>query len=82
MRLRKVSEESSKAEAYCAGFELKEWWCDGLADNLIEWIIDYALKSDELSTLDHTNTYVRLKQAAVRVYTTPKYARRVGRLLK
>lgn len=74
--LKRISETSSESEAYCAGFELEEWWCDGLADNLIEWIIDYALKSDELVTLNHTNSYVRLKQAAARVYTSPKYERR------
>lgn len=74
--LSRISPENEDAEAYCAGFELSEWWCEGLANNLIEWIIDYALKSDELVTLDHTNSYVRLKQAAARVYTSPKYDRR------
>ncbi len=74
--LKRISEASPEAEACCAGFELEEWWCDGLADNLIEWIIDYALKSDELVTLNHTNSYVRLKQAAARVYTSPKYKSR------
>lgn len=74
--LNRICDEDAEAESYCAGFELSEWRCDGLADSLIEWIIDYALKSDELITLNHTNTYVRLKQAAVRVYTSPKYQRR------
>lgn len=74
--LQRISSKSENAEAYCAGYELAEWWCDGLADNLIEWIIDYALKSDELTTLDHTNWYVRSKQAAARIYTSPKYERR------
>ena len=72
----RISPASDEAEAYCAGFELSEWRCDGFADNLIDWIIDYALKSDELSSLDHTNSYVRLRQAAVRVYTSAKYERR------
>lgn len=74
--LRRISEASKEAEVYCAGFELSEWWCYGLADNLIEWIIDYALKSDELTTLNHTNSYIRLKQAAARIYTSPKYQKR------
>lgn len=74
--LEKVVTDPTLGEAYCAGFEFSEWRCNDLADNLIEWIIDYALKSDELKTLDHTNSYVRLKQAAVRVYTSPKYERR------
>lgn len=74
--LTQVSEPSTSAESYCAGFELSEWRCAGLADNLIEWIIDYALKSDELRTTNHTNSYIRLKQAASRVYTSEKYERR------
>lgn len=74
--LKRISEVSPKAEAYCAGFEIEKWWCDGLANNLVEWIIDYALKSDELVSLNHTNSYVRLRQAAARVYTSPKYERR------
>lgn len=63
-------------ESYCAGFELSEWRCDGLADNLMEWITDYALKSDELRDSNHTNNYVRLKQAASRVYISENYKRR------
>lgn len=72
----RIGPADDDAEAYCAGFELSEWWCDGLADNLIEWIVDYALKSDERNSLDSTNSYVRLRQAAARVYTSPKYERR------
>ncbi len=71
-----VTDPNESSESYCAGFELSEWRCSGLADNLIEWIIDYALKSDELRDTNHTNTFVRLKQAASRVYTSDKYERR------
>lgn len=74
--LTRVSEPNESLESYCAGFELSEWRCSGFADNLIEWIIDYALKSDELRDTNHTNTFVRLKQAASRVYTSEKYERR------
>ncbi|MDE4140955.1 HamA C-terminal domain-containing protein [Phaeobacter gallaeciensis] len=74
--LTRVTEPNECLESYCAGFELSEWRCSGLADNLIEWIIDYALKSDELRDTNHTNTFVRLKQAASRVYTSEKYERR------
>tara|TARA_R110000868_G_scaffold78129_5_gene223217 strand:+ start:300 stop:1160 length:861 start_codon:yes stop_codon:yes gene_type:complete len=74
--LTRIGPQNQNSEVYCAGFEFSEWWCDGLADNLIEWIVDYALKSDELKSLNHTNSYVRLKQAAARVYTSPKYQRR------
>ena len=74
--LTRITESNESLESYCAGFELSEWRCSGLADNLIEWIIDYALKSDELRFTNHTNTFVRLKQAASRVYTSEKYERR------
>ncbi len=74
--LSRVTDPNENSESYCAGFELSEWRCSGLADNLIEWIIDYALKSDELRDTNHTNTFVRLKQAASRVYTSEKYERR------
>ena len=71
--LKRLTHLDHDAESYCAGFELSEWRCDGLADNLIEWIIDYALKSDELDTTNHTNSFNRLKEAASRVYTSEKY---------
>ncbi|KRA05772.1 hypothetical protein ASD74_04745 [Rhizobium sp. Root564] len=68
--------------SYCAGFELKAWRCNALADHLIEWIADYALKEEELSG-SHGNMYIRLKQAAARIYSTEKYERRgeVGEIL-
>lgn len=74
--LTRLTESNESLESYCAGFELSEWRCSGLADNLMEWIIDYALKSDELRDTNHTNSFVRLKQAASRVYTSEKYERR------
>lgn len=61
--------------SYCAGFELEAWRCDGLADHLIEWIADYALKEEEL-IVNHGNMYVRLKEAAVRIYTSESYKNR------
>ncbi|MGB0660747.1 MAG: HamA C-terminal domain-containing protein [Mangrovicoccus sp.] len=74
--LKRLTEADETSESYCAGFELSEWRCDGLADNLMEWITDYALKSDELRNSNHTNNYVRLKQAATRVYISENYKRR------
>lgn len=41
----------------------------------MEWIADYALIEDDLK-VNHTNMYVRLKQAAARVYTSEKYQSR------
>jgi hypothetical protein len=59
----------------CAGFELQAWRCDPFADHLIEWLPEYALAEDELH-VSHANMYVRLKQAAIRVYTSEKYEKR------
>jgi hypothetical protein len=59
----------------CVGFELKAWRCVPFAEHLIEWLPEYALPEDELA-VTHANIYVMLKKAAVRVYTSPKYAKR------
>ena len=45
------------------------------AEHLIEWLPEYALPEDELA-VTHANMYVKLKKAAVRVYTSDKYAKR------
>jgi len=62
-------------EIYCAGFELQTWRCSPFADHLIEWLPEYALPEDEMQ-IHHGNAFVKLKQAAVRVYTSDKYANR------
>ncbi len=59
----------------CAGFELQAWRCKPFASHLIEWLPDYALAEAEL-TVNHGNMYVKLQQAAVRVYNSEKYQRR------
>jgi hypothetical protein len=59
----------------CAGFEMEAWRCKPFANHLIEWLPEYALPEDELS-IDHGNMYVKLQQAAVRVYTSKKYEKR------
>lgn len=60
---------------YCAGFEFKAWRCIPFAEHLIEWLPEYALPEEELA-VTHANMYVKLKKAAVRVYTSEKYAKR------
>lgn len=60
---------------YCAGFELGAWRCQQFAFHLAEWLPDYALPEEELR-VDHGNVLVKLNQAAVRVYTSSKYASR------
>jgi Cap4 SAVED domain len=59
----------------CAGFELNAWRCVPFAEHLIEWLPEYALPEEEFA-VTHANMYVKLKKAAVRVYTSPKYAKR------
>ena len=63
------------AGTYCAGFEVAVWRCDALANHLVEWMADYALKEDELR-VHHGNMYVRLREAAARIYTSDAYATR------
>ena len=60
---------------YCAGFEIGAWRCAPFASHLVEWLPEYALPEEELN-VNHGNMYVKLKQAAIRVYTSPKYERR------
>jgi hypothetical protein len=56
----------------CAGFELEAWRCVPFASHLVEWLPEYALPEEELN-VNHGNMYVKLQQAAIRVYTSPKY---------
>jgi hypothetical protein len=71
-----IEDASAPAERiYCAGFELEEWRCVPFARHLIEWLPEYALPEEELN-VSHGNMYVKLQQAAVRVYTSEKYKQR------
>lgn len=63
------------SEIYCAGFELEQWRCEPFAFHLIEWLPDYALPEEEL-IVNHGNSYLKLHQAAIRVYTSDKYKAR------
>jgi hypothetical protein len=69
------SYEKLASSIYCAGFELGKWRCSQLAFHLAEWLPDYALLEEELR-VNHGNMLLKLNQAAVRVYTSPKYANR------
>jgi hypothetical protein len=81
-RLPLLGPETLLRDGYCAGFECEEWRCDVLTNYVIDWIADYALREDELR-VHHGNMYVRLREAAVRVYTSENYRRRgeVGEIL-
>lgn len=74
-RLHQKSDTNPEEELYCAGFELEEWRCNQFADDLIGWLPDYGLAEEELK-VDHANAYQKLKQAAARVYSSPKYKMR------
>jgi len=54
---------------------LGKWRCSQLAFHLAEWLPDYALLEEELQ-VNHANILLKLNQAAVRVYTSPKYEKR------
>jgi Cap4 SAVED domain len=49
--------------------------CRQFADHLIEWLPEYALLEEELR-VHHGNIFVKLQQAAVRVYTSDKHQNR------
>lgn len=67
--------ENPTRKICCAGFELEAWRCMPFAKHLVEWLPEYALLEDELD-VNQGNMYVKLMQAAVRVYTSPKYEKR------
>lgn len=74
---RVIFEESDEPVrgAHCAGFELELWRCDAFANHLVEWLPEYALPEEELD-IHHGNIFVRLQEAAHRVYTSDKYEKR------
>jgi hypothetical protein len=67
----------------CAGYEDNEWRATQLADHLIEWLPEFALRYSERNDLRAENAVRLLVQAAKTVYTTTKYEKRgeVGELL-
>ncbi|MBM0204553.1 DUF1837 domain-containing protein [Micromonospora sp. STR1s_5] len=71
-RLAYDNQSNPSKSVCCAGFELQTWRAKPFANHLIEWLPEYALLEEEL-TVNHGNMYVRLQQAAVRVYTSDKY---------
>jgi hypothetical protein len=74
-RLHFLGGGSPSLNSCCAGFELEAWRCKPFANHLIEWLPDYALAEDELQ-VSHGNMYVKLQEAAIRIYTSTKYKNR------
>jgi Cap4 SAVED domain len=71
-----VKTANPNVEIYCAGFELNTWRAAPFAYHLVEWLPDYALPEEELQAINHANAVVKLRQAAIRVYTSDKYKKR------
>lgn len=67
----------------CAGYENNEWRATQLAEHLMEWLPEFALRYSERKELAAHNAYPLLVQAAKTVYTTDKYRNRgeIGELL-
>lgn len=69
--------------ALCAGYESGAWRVEGLADHLMDYLIEFALTRDEWPNVNTATAYRSLRQAARSVYMTEKAANRgeVGELL-
>jgi hypothetical protein len=60
----------------CAGYELGRWRAEALADHLLEALPDFCLTYSEANGLNKDTAVALLRQAAKRVYTTKKFAKR------
>jgi hypothetical protein len=69
--------------ALCAGYESGVWRVQGLADHLMDYLIEFALTRDEWPGVNTATTYRSLRNAARSVYMTDKTSRRgeVGELI-
>lgn len=67
----------------CAGFELGEWRAKRLAEHLLNWLPNFALRPSEMDEIGAENVYDLMKRAAVRVYETkfPEKRGEIGELL-
>lgn len=62
--------------ALCAGFERQQWRSEQLADHVLEWLPEFALKHSELEDLGHSNAMKLIRRAAKTVYQSEKYEKR------
>lgn len=62
--------------ALCAGYERQEWRADQLAEHVLEWLPEFALKHSELEDLSHSNAIRLIRRAAKTVYQSEKYQKR------
>jgi hypothetical protein len=54
----------------CAGYEQQEWRCKQLAEHLLEWLPEFALRHSEIEGLGADNAVRLTRRAAHTVYTT------------
>lgn len=62
--------------AMCAGYELGEWRDEQLAEHVMEWLPEFALKYSEWESLGPSNAVRLIKKAAKAIYKTEKYGNR------
>ncbi len=62
--------------AQCAGFERGVWRSEQLANHIIEWLPEFALKHSELEEIGHHNALKIIRRAAKTVYQSEKYGKR------
>ncbi|MGN5518763.1 DUF1837 domain-containing protein [Halopseudomonas sp. Lyrl_26] len=62
--------------AMCAGYELGEWRGEQLAEHVMEWLPEFALKYSEWKSLGPGNAVKLIKKAAKAIYKTEKYGSR------
>lgn len=60
----------------CAGYELKEWRCQQLAQHLMQWLPEFALRDSERAAIGAHNAVEMVGKAARAVYASEKYQRR------
>lgn len=62
--------------ALCAGYEGGEWRASQLADHAMEWLPEFCLSFDEITSLSSSNALKLIRKAARLVYQTDNYKNR------
>lgn len=69
--------------AVCAGYESGRWRAEGLADHMIEWILDFALSYTERQRISTANSVAQMRRALKKVLgsRSTEYSGVIGELL-
>lgn len=62
--------------AMCAGYESGEWRSEQLAEHVMEWLPEFALKYSEWKALGPSNAVKLIRKAAKALYKTEKFKNR------